>query len=440
MGIWGRSWLYLSRNKTKSGILLTLLIVIGTLVMLCVSIGNAAGSSLASLRERLGGYFQIKSDREHGYFEFVSDAMVQDITQNEQIKAYNGMDTRYFYTENLELTPGRFSAEGDPKAKLARILCNTDSSLNEYFVLKYYELKEGRHISPDDHGKALISKELAERNGLSVGDSISLRMDDTILNDKQKQLVKPHTAEIIGIFEIETAMGVESGNSAECDIEKNFIFTDTAFARDFYEDIGSHTGAYLDGVSFFVKDPKELDRVVASLTEIGDYNWDGYAVTKNNKTYENSALPLERLSKIVSVMVFVIAGISAVMLSLILFLWMRDRVHEIGVYLSLGKKRSEILWQHMLENLLVAAAAFIVAWGICQITSKTVEQAVGTAFFAETEQEAEIQTEPPELVAIGVIELLEVAGIGALIIILSTGISSLLVLRMRPKDILSLMS
>lgn len=267
-----------------------------------------------------------------------------------------------------------------------------------------------------------------------------MRMDDTILNDKQKQLVKPHTAEIIGIFEIETAMGVESGNSAECDIEKNFIFTDTAFARDFYEDIGSHTGAYLDGVSFFVKDPKELDRVVASLTEIGDYNWDGYAVTKNNKTYEDSALPLERLSKIVSVMVFVIAGISAVMLSLILFLWMRDRVHEIGVYLSLGKKRSEILWQHMLENLLVAAAAFIVAWGICQITSKTVEQAVGTAFFAETEQEAEMQTEPPELVEIGVIELLEVAGIGALIIILSTGISSLLVLRMRPKDILSLMS
>ena len=411
MGVFKRAWLYLSRSKAKSGILLTLLVVIGTLVLLCVSVGNAAGASLALLRERLGGYFQVKSNHEQGYFEFVTDKMVQDILENGEIKAYNGMSTRYLYADGLELAPGRFTAEGDPKAKLTRVLGNTDSSLSEYFILDYYELIRGRHITADDRGKALLSQELARRNGLSVGDSVVLRMEDEALRDAQKKKLKPHSVEIVGIYRIKTAMGFERENTAECDIEKNFIFTDTAFTREFYEDIGAETGMYSDGVSFFVRDPKKLDRVTASLSEIRDYNWDGFAVTKNNKAYEESAVPLERLSGTVTVMVSMIAAVSAVMLSLILFLWMRDRVYEIGVYLSIGKKRTEILAQHMLENLLVAALAFLIAGGICGIASGAVEQAVQTAFFEETEAET------PKLVEIGYTELAEVAGIGGLLVV-----------------------
>ena len=81
MGICRRAWLYLIRNKGKTGILLALLVVISTLVLLCVSIGNAANASLASLRERLGGYFSVKMNREQGYYEFVKDEMVQDILE-----------------------------------------------------------------------------------------------------------------------------------------------------------------------------------------------------------------------------------------------------------------------------------------------------------------------------------------------------------------------
>lgn len=438
MRVFERAWLYLSRNKARFGILFTLFLVICTLVTLCVSVGNAAKTSLDSLRERLGGYFQVKSSPDQGYFEFVSDTMVQDILAAGGIKAYNGMDTRYFYAEGIELEPGRFTGEGDKKARLARVLGNTDTSLSEYFLLRYYELEEGRHISPDDRNKALISAELAERNGLSVGDRISLRIDEEKLDEEQKKQVKSHTAEVAGIYGIETAMGAVSGDLAECDLEYNFIFTDTAFIREFYEDLGAGTQVYLDGVSFFVKDPRELDRIAGSLADIGNYNWDGYEVVKNNKAYEASAVPLERLSGVVSVMVFAIAIISAIMLSLILFLWMRERVHEIGVYLSLGKTWREILGQHILENLLVAAMAFFIACGICRIASETVEQAVRTAFFEEAGEEAEAKL--PQLVEMGITELAEVAAIGSLIVVLSTAVSSAAVLRMRPKDVLSLMS
>ena len=47
-----------------------------------------------------------------------------------------------------------------------------DSSLDVKFLNGSYKLEEGRHINPNDSCTALISKELADRNNLSVGDKI----------------------------------------------------------------------------------------------------------------------------------------------------------------------------------------------------------------------------------------------------------------------------
>ena len=431
MNILERALLYLWRNKGKSGILLALLVVISTLTLFCISIGNAADASLAELRERLGGYFLIKNDMQNGGYDYVNDEMVQKILKCGVIKA------------NTELAPGRYAQEGDKKAKMTRVIGNTDTAFNEYFVLEYYELKEGRHIAPEDKGKALVSEGFAQRNQLSIGDSFTMRLNDENLPDEIKENITSHGLEIVGIFGIETAFGMQSDNTAECDIEENFIFTDTEFIRNACEDLGYRMDAYVSGVSFFVKDPKDLDQTVNNVMALNGYNWDEYAVTKNNKTYDDSAAPLERLSGIVKMMVCIIAAISAVMLSLILFLWMRDRVHEIGVYLSIGKKRTEILGQHIAENLMVAVLSFVLAWGICMAASQAVEQTVGAAFFEEKEEMEDGiggETEIPALVQIGVIELAEVAGIGGIIILISTGISSAVVLRMKPKEVLSLMS
>lgn len=443
MNVLERALLYLLRNKGKSGILLALLAVISALTLFCISIGNAADASLAELRERLGGYFLVKNDMQNGGYEYVNDEMVQEILECGEIKAYNGMDTRYFFTEDLELAPGRFTREGDKKAKMTRVIGNTNTAFNEYFALEYYELKEGRHIFPEDEKKALVSERFAKRNQLSIGDSFTVRLSDENLPDEIKGNIKSHALEIVGIFGVETAFGIQSDNTAECDMEENFIFTDTEFIRYACEDFGYRMDAYIDGVSFFVKDPKDLDQTVTHAMELDGYNWDEYAITKNNKTYDDSAAPLERLSGIVKMMVCVIAAISAVMLSLILFLWMRDRVHEIGVYLSIGKKRTEILGQHIVENLMVAVLSFVLAWGICTAASRPVEQTLGTAFFEEKEETEERtggETDIPALVQIGVTELAEVAGIGGMIILISTGISSAAVLRMKPKEVLSLMS
>ena len=55
-----------------------------------------------------------------------------------------------------------------------------------------YKLEEGRHIQADDSYVALISKELAEKNKLSVGDKITFRND---INSSETS-----TFTVVGIF------------------------------------------------------------------------------------------------------------------------------------------------------------------------------------------------------------------------------------------------
>lgn len=444
MSIRRRAFLYLMRNQKKTCILLIILTVISALILLCISIGSAADASLQKLREQMGGYFKIETDYTQGKVGTVDDGLVQNVVDLGGIKAVNGMDVQYLMTEDIELFPGRFYAGGDEKASLARFLGNTDSSLNEYFLLKYYILSAGRHIAADDYGKVLISDDLAKRNQLSVGDTIKARFLKENVIEGQKGSFDSHTLEIVGIFQIDFRQGSVGADTAECDIEENFIFTDTAFIREAYgETFGSKTNLYTGGVSFFVENPKELEGICDRLLSSGSYNWDDYSIVKNNKTYEDSAVPLERLSALVFLMVFIINIVSIIMLSLILFLWMRERMHETGIYLSIGIRKTELLLQRILENITILAAAFLLAWGIGAAVSEIGGQTI-LDFLSETREEtqtAEQMTEQSlELdISIGAVELAEIAGMEILIVLFSTGASSVAALRMRPKDILSKM-
>ena len=68
-----------------------------------------------------------------------------------------------------------------------------NSSLDTRFLNGTYKLEEGRHIKADDSYVALISKELADKNNLSVGDTIEF-ITETDID------ITDTTFKIIGIF------------------------------------------------------------------------------------------------------------------------------------------------------------------------------------------------------------------------------------------------
>lgn len=444
-----RSVLYLLRKRNRSVILWLILFIITTLMLTCITIGQGADGAMQRLFQAMGGYFKIETDDKPGLNKYVDDEFINHIMDSYEIREFNGMDTVYFMTRDMDLLPGRFTQEQDEKAKLARIMGNTDTGLNEYFILQSLLLSEGRHITAEDSYKALISQELAEENGLSVGDTVSLSYyDEDAGRDWQ-------AFEIVGIFQIKSRQNSYTSNTAECDMVENFIFVDTQSVRDMIGwTLEREIDSYRSGALFFVDQSQALERIVSDLAEQSERGMEGYQVVKNNKQYQESRLPLERLKSLTTLIIAIIILLGFIIVSLILLLWMRERVHETGIYLSVGIRKASILMQHMMENLTLAFLAFVFSCILVAGTMPRLEQAVLAMMDegawsqadesgpltewdmaqAEMESDMEITMElnPLTILQIGILEL----GV----VILATGISSVTILKMKPKNILSTIS
>ncbi len=444
-----RAVLYLLRKRNRSVILWLILFVITTLMLTCITIGQGADGAMQRLFQAMGGYFKIETDDKPGLNKYVDDEFINHIMDSYEIREFNGMDTVYFMTRDMDLLPGRFTQEQDEKAKLARIMGNTDTGLNEYFILQSLLLSEGRHITAEDSYKALISQELAEENGLSVGDTVSLSYyDEDAGRDWQ-------AFEIVGIFQIKSRQNSYTSNTAECDMVENFIFVDTQSVRDMIGwTLEREIDSYRSGALFFVDQPQALERIVSDLAEQSERGMEGYQVVKNNKQYQESRLPLERLKSLTTLIIAIIILLGFIIVSLILLLWMRERVHETGIYLSVGIRKASILMQHMMENLILAFLAFVLSCILVAGTMPRLEKAVLAVMdegawsqadesgplterdMAQAEMESDIEItmelNPVTILQIGILEL----GV----VILATGISSVTILKMKPKNILSTMS
>ena len=444
-----RSVLYLLRKRNRSVILWLILFIITTLMLTCITIGQGADGAMQRLFQAMGGYFKIETDDKPGLNKYVDDEFINHIMDSYEIREFNGMDTVYFMTRDMDLLPGRFTQEQDEKAKLARIMGNTDTGLNEYFILQSLLLSEGRHITAEDSYKALISQELAEENGLSVGDTVSLSYYDEDAGREWQAF------EIGGIFQIKSRQNSYTSNTAECDMVENFIFVDTQSVRDMIGwTLEREIDSYRSGALFFVDQPQALERIVSDLAEQSERGMEGYQVVKNNKQYQESRLPLERLKSLTTLIIAIIILLGFIIVSLLLLLWMRERVHETGIYLSVGIRKASILMQHMMENLILAFLAFVLSCILVAGTMPRLEKAVLAVMdegawsqadesgplterdMAQAEMESDIEItmelNPVTILQIGILEL----GV----VILATGISSVTILKMKPKNILSTMS
>lgn len=237
-------------------------------------------------------------------------------------------------------------------------------------------------------------------------------------------------------------------------------------------------------MTFEVSDPAQLDDIISDVEDLSAIDWRAFEVTTNNETYTEAAEPMQRVQALVTAMIIVTAVVSAVILSLVLTMQGRSRIHETGVFLSLGIAKAEIIGQYLTEVLMVAVLAFGASYltsnmvadrladGLLQQSAPASEEQAGivtqlkdgyssdgisisikdssglsdTTWQQEDNVDVEMsavgtQTEEARLhTTISVYNMVQLYIIGIAVIILSTGVSSLTVMRLEPREILSEMS
>ena len=305
---------YVTRKSAKSVILFLVVLIMSSLCLVGLSIKDATNkASNTSLGSITNSFTDIDS-----YVKRINS--VADLVDHDIVLTSN---------ENKERLT---------KFKSTVMLTGVNESKKETkFVSQAYKLVEGKHLNSNDKHQILMHKDLAKKNHLKVGDTICLNS---------------HTYTIKGIFEgkkHETYTGLSS------DLSENTVFVD-------YHSLDTKM---IHKMTAFSKKETMLKQV-QSL-----YPSSEYVVSKDTNAYKSSLESIQSMKHMIQILSCSIIVCGLVVLSLVLVLWLRDRLHEIGVLLSIGKSKMEIIVQFILELVFISFPSGIILCAFSVIKHNT---------------------------------------------------------------------
>lgn len=369
------------------------------------------------------------------------------ITDIEEIAAVDGISDYNITTCITVVKPVGFDRIEDPDVDQYSdiggvvLIGNLNMKLDSNVLSGNVTIKEGRMVTEDDVDVCVISEELAEQDGFSIGDV--LQFNDYL--DPSGSTV--YEAKIVGIYQTQQYMSpLMNGDTYR---SENVIFTDLRFPE---KAEGSEGDPCFEHAYFQVEDVDRYDEVKSAVQEV-NIDWERYDLIDRNGNISTMSSNFNDLEKISNLLIFVTIGSSFVILFLIFLFWVKNRSREIGILLSLGMKKISILGQLFLETILIAAFAFSVSL----IAAPVVSNMAASYLVAQQVEQAKLQEnidankvaaefEKSEQIVTGVDvtvtgEMMELCGVGIILLVgVSVGAAGISVLRKKPKTILSELS
>ena len=408
-----RAYLYTTRKKIRTGLLFSIILIISTLLIVCFSINSSTDIASANVRKSLKSGFTINAKTLNDGLnnnDIEKILNIDGLTEDYNLRSYT---TTYYKNEEKEKIKTRDDTGIKVYDNAGRVVSDLFSEKDTYFTDEGFKFIEGEPITPDTKYSALIHEEFAKENNLGIGDSIIL---ENIEGNEVSVKVK-----IIGIFTSTRKSNSESYMDTT-NLFENIIFTDLQTSSELIYESDNLKYQYGD---FIVEDPQNLDKIIDEVKEIDSVEWDKCKITKDDSTYQNVKESLESLQSIVSVAITVIFVISIVLIILILNLWTKHRVYEIGVLLSIGINKLDIIKQQIVEIFMVSIPAFLFSF----ITSSIVNQMVSSKLIEDISNSIKV--------TVNISDWLIVSILGLLIIIVATILSIIQITRIKPRDIFS---
>lgn len=260
------------------------------------------------------------------------------------------------------------------------------SEFYEGFTLYGYRLVKGRHFTGDDVNAVLISRALAERNGLTIGDTItfSTANQEKLHPIDGNSTIQYATLEIIGLFDPPDREENRYEGSLAEDGADQLVFASAAGAAAVLDPDGVLDGM-ADGctrVTVYLNSPADMDRfleemqgkmniagVVGSISG-STLEWKGtsedesrndyFAAYKQNphyylvvdqEFYDYVGTPMEHTRAVMGTFLIALLSGSLVILILLMAVFVRTREKEFGILLAMGESKTKIVAQILLETM-----------------------------------------------------------------------------------------
>ena len=415
-----RAILYTVRKWKKTLLIFCLLLSITTLVLSGLAIADAQEEQAEEVRGTTGASFTVERDISTG--GWTSGYSTQEFMTDDMIKEIAAVDGIAGYDASLITLPRFFNDKGEAFVTVENFsyYCygSYNSQYHELFLSGRFELVEGKHITDDMSNGVIISKELADRNNLKVGDTVT----GIYYPENNTPAVD---MEIVGLFDIvaDKDDAVNMYDDSSYYDYSNYVFCSMEAAKGLIKGWGEDG----DGISeayYYVSDAAQLDSVIKEVQGISSVNWNNYKITSNDEVYQNISSSLSDTGTLITTLIIVITVVSMVLIILILSMSVRSRKREMGILLAVGIAKPSVILQYVLETALIAVVAFPLAY----LSSRQVAGTLGTLFG----KAAENVVVTPQHFAL-------VAVIGGILLIIAVIVSCIPALRFKPKQILSQM-
>lgn len=416
MNIFKRALLSVSRRKSKSLILFIVIFILGNVIAGAYSIFRSTENVEKQIKQRLGSTSTILIDDEKINQWWIDNpnseieitplklADINLVGELPYVKFYDYQLDAYLSSRNFVTLDDFSDGIGIPEMPTSR---ESDEIIDDEYLPSftmrgvYYpnirdieeskiELTSGNVFTQQDIDSSLrkmvISEELARANGVSIGDRVLFVQQMLIWDDITGEQINrgdlEYEFEIIGLFK---ALAFESDNDDANDATEpgipsepdyqlnelnNRIYIPASVAADTYHDL--YTMYLEEGLI----DPSEIgsggiDEIIYSgvtpfyflnsVDDVENFRQDAtalipdfYKIQVSSDTYESISGSMTSMQNMALMTLVIAIAASILILSLVIILFLRDRKHELGIYLSLGEKRSRIFSQIILEVLLVA--------------------------------------------------------------------------------------
>lgn len=405
-----RSFTSIFRKPAKSIVLLLLVFLLCNVIAGAISVRNALNMTKRSLLEKMGAEVRIQVDYDWIYnnagddfdwnsIQKIDKNIVDQLSTSPYVKRTDYLISNSFVGINLK-SPNDGGIIVGPKDMIAEDPIDPGiEPIDPVYTPEWYfpliggtlpslkavedgdiRITSGRCYNEAELASGtpvvLISEKLAELNGLSVGDTVTLGYNHIYWNESTGDVRVPCKKEftIIGLFAtVETPTQDpdpenQSGGKAvmpsyEYDQYADTMYTTAAAWNAFSEEIeqvGRENG---------VEDPTvyssvEVTFLIDSIDNVEIFEIEGrstlpmaYTFNDNTENLSEVAKPMENMKLISNIILYVAVGATVLILALLVSLFLKDRTREMGIYLSLGERKIRIATQIFAEVLIIALIA-----------------------------------------------------------------------------------
>ncbi|MHB8097116.1 MAG: ABC transporter permease, partial [Erysipelotrichaceae bacterium] len=372
-----RAFLSLVRRKGKSLILLVIIFILSNVMAGSIAIGQASNNVERTIKLQLGANASVELDWEEmqdwteeqwNSLEYITPEMADKIGSLSYVKYYDYSSETYInsstltqYDPNMVEVPtmSYFPIKGVQYAPILDIV-NGNATLVNGRTFNETEITNADYV-------ALISDKVAELNNIFVGDVIYLQNTFSIWKEDNtvEEIKRDIALEVIGIFTPKVQQSDEN-NGGWIDytpfnriyVPNGVVHAENRWMNEQYAIAYPDSNIKIDQIyitpTFVLNNPEDVE---SFRTEAKNLLPDYYKVTVSSDAYDSVAGPIKFIGSLSNIILYVAIGATILILSLVVILFLRDRKHELGIYLSLGESKSKVVGQILIEVVSIALIA-----------------------------------------------------------------------------------